>query len=113
MYSSRQPQQTKYSRHQQKVTIVKQQEDVKYAGPTFSNAPAPDMLPLPGFKHEAQYNIELQHRSRDLFNLLVPSSQQQPSPLHDVYNSPPAPYERTLTLGEIQQGLRAFLNIQA
>jgi hypothetical protein len=117
--SSRKPH-TKHSKgYHQNVTIVKQQ-DVKYAGPTFSNAPTPDMLPLPGFNTpkvvEAPSHVELQRRSRDLFNLLVPPSQQKiqqmPPLIHNVYNSPPPP-ERALTLNEIQQGLRVFLNIQA
>jgi hypothetical protein len=98
-----------------KVAIATQ--EVKYAGPTFSNAPAPNKLPLPGFNHtqKATTDAELQRRSRDLFNLLV-SSPPQP-PMNNVYNHhPPAPqmsHERALTLNEIQQGLRAVLKIQA
>ncbi|KAI9283767.1 hypothetical protein BC943DRAFT_327012 [Umbelopsis sp. AD052] len=95
----------------QKVAIATQ--DAKYAGPTFSNAPAPNKLPLPGFNHAQKADVELQRRSRDLFNLLVP---QQQTPMNNVYNShvpPQMSHERALTLNEIQQGLRAVLKIQA
>ncbi|KAI8580921.1 hypothetical protein K450DRAFT_235254 [Umbelopsis ramanniana AG] len=101
----------------QKVAIAATQ-DAKYAGPTFSNAPAPNKLPLPGFNHaqKAATEVELQRRSRDLFNLLVPQHQQPfTPPMNNVYN-PPVPqmsHERALTLNEIQQGLRAVLKIQA
>ncbi|CAO3660023.1 unnamed protein product [Umbelopsis ramanniana] len=101
----------------QKVAIATQ--EVKYAGPTFSNAPAPNKLPLPGFNHtQKATDVELQRRSRDLFNLLVSSPPQHPQPsMNNVYNHhPPAPqisHERALTLNEIQQGLRAVLKIQA
>ncbi|KAH8548726.1 hypothetical protein BGW37DRAFT_506113 [Umbelopsis sp. PMI_123] len=104
--------------HQQKVTVAKQ--DVKYAGPTFSNAPAPNQLPLPGFNRTPKVatDIELQRKSYDLFNLLVPSPQHQPftPPMNNVYSHPSVPQmnpERALTLNEIQQGLRAVLKIQA
>ncbi|KAG2184347.1 hypothetical protein INT44_009362 [Umbelopsis vinacea] len=109
-YHSQQAKQAAGNRRQ-KVAIATQ--DAKYAGPTFSNAPAPNKLPLPGFNHAQKADVELQRRSRDLFNLLVP--QQQP-PMNNVYNShvpPQMSHERALTLNEIQQGLRAVLKIQA
>ncbi|KAG2177371.1 hypothetical protein INT43_008028 [Umbelopsis isabellina] len=99
---------SQHTKQNQRVTIAKQ--EVKYAGPTFSNAPAPDMLPLPGFsnKHaEAPSQIELQRRSRDLFNLLQPQA-----PMNNVY-TPPAQVDRPMSLQDIEQGLRTFLKIQA
>jgi hypothetical protein len=91
------------------VAIAKHDE-VKYAGPTFSNAPAPDMLPLPGFNNHhvgAPSQIELQRRSRDLFNLLQPQA-----PLNNVYTAH-AQVDKPMSLQDIEQGLRTFLKIQA
>jgi len=116
-YNSQQAKQAAVNQpRRQKVAIATQ--EVKYAGPTFSNAPAPNKLPLPGFNHtQKATDVELQRRSRDLFNLLVSSPPQHQPPMNNVYNHhPPASqmsHERALTLNEIQQGLRAVLKIQA
>ncbi|KAI9022315.1 hypothetical protein CLU79DRAFT_719271 [Phycomyces nitens] len=104
-----------------------------YAGPTFSNAPAPSALPIPAFtspepaRHRTvSLNLHLQPEEEDIFimdplphlqqqsielmNLLTPTLPRHPFPAklrtsHDFNNDQ--------MLSEIQRGLRSMLKIEA
>jgi hypothetical protein len=77
--------------------------DQVYAGPTFSNAPAPSALPIPAFNargspinyHQPIYTLEQQ--SMDLMNLIT-------SPPQKAYEP---------NLADIQRGLCSMLKIES
>lgn len=81
-------------------------DDHVYAGPTFSNAPAPSALPIPAFNSRGSpinYQATLQQQSMDLMNLIAP---QKVVTAYEL--------EKTnMALSEIQRGLRSMLKIES
>jgi hypothetical protein len=103
-------------RHQKKIVVQVEVEDEEshdhvYAGPTFSNAPAPSALPIPAFNargspinyHQSIISSSLQQQSMDLMNLIVPPRVVTAYELEQT----------NMALSEIQRGLRSMLKIES